>query len=158
MVGSSPVKTATSVSALGPVDKVPKVASPQHPCAHSPPQICASPRLCAMLIAAGSPQVGASLAAKKRAELVEAKERTTDGILYYTFTFKAVRLRARPPLRMNTTTPMPSPLTEWSRRGPFHKAAIALERAAPENAEATENAEVALENAAATATPCKPVL
>jgi hypothetical protein len=35
--------------------------------------------------------VGASLAAKKKAELVEAKERTTDGILYYSFIFKAVR-------------------------------------------------------------------
>jgi len=54
MVGSSPVKTATSVAALGPVEKV-----------------------------------GASLAAKKKTELVEAKERTTDNILYYTFTFKA---------------------------------------------------------------------
>jgi hypothetical protein len=37
-------------------------------------------------------QVGASLAAKKKAELVEAKERTTDNILYYTFVFKAVRI------------------------------------------------------------------
>lgn len=46
----------------------------------------------AVLIAALAPQVGASLAAKKKAELVDAKERTTDGILYYTFTFKAVSL------------------------------------------------------------------
>ena len=32
------------------------------------------------------------MAAKKKAELVEAKERTTDNILYYTFSFKAVGL------------------------------------------------------------------
>eukprot|EP00286_Rhodomonas_abbreviata_P008611 CAMPEP_0181330046 /NCGR_PEP_ID=MMETSP1101-20121128/23671_1 /TAXON_ID=46948 /ORGANISM="Rhodomonas abbreviata, Strain Caron Lab Isolate" /LENGTH=279 /DNA_ID=CAMNT_0023439237 /DNA_START=10 /DNA_END=849 /DNA_ORIENTATION=+ len=53
MVGSSPVKTATSVSALGDVAKV-----------------------------------GASLAAKKKAELVDAKERTVENIQYYTYIFK----------------------------------------------------------------------
>ncbi|EKX33663.1 hypothetical protein GUITHDRAFT_155962 [Guillardia theta CCMP2712] len=54
MVGSSPVKSATDVNVLGPVDKV-----------------------------------GASLASKKKAELVEAKETERSGIRFYTFVFKA---------------------------------------------------------------------
>jgi len=54
MVGSSVVKTAKSVDALGDVD-----------------------------------EVGAALAKKKKAKLVEAKTNTKDGILYYTFVFKA---------------------------------------------------------------------
>jgi len=54
MVGSSAVKSATDVKALGTVDKV-----------------------------------GASLAAKKKAELVEAKETERSGIRFYTFIFKA---------------------------------------------------------------------
>eukprot|EP00288_Rhodomonas_lens_P001292 CAMPEP_0177719268 /NCGR_PEP_ID=MMETSP0484_2-20121128/16015_1 /TAXON_ID=354590 /ORGANISM="Rhodomonas lens, Strain RHODO" /LENGTH=290 /DNA_ID=CAMNT_0019231479 /DNA_START=11 /DNA_END=883 /DNA_ORIENTATION=- len=53
MVGSSPVKSAKSVDALGALDKV-----------------------------------GASLATKKKAELVDSKEREIEGVKYYTFTFK----------------------------------------------------------------------
>jgi len=54
MVGSSPVKSATSVDALGDIQAV-----------------------------------GASLAKKKKAKLIDAKENNKDGILYYTFVFKA---------------------------------------------------------------------
>ena len=54
MVGSSPVKSATSVDALGDVQAV-----------------------------------GANLAKKKKAKLIDAKENSKDGILYYTFVFKA---------------------------------------------------------------------
>jgi len=54
MVGSSNVKSATSVDALGDIDTV-----------------------------------GAGLAKKKKAVLADAKENTKDGILYYTFVFKA---------------------------------------------------------------------
>eukprot|EP00802_Teleaulax_amphioxeia_P022244 Tamp_22670.p1 GENE.Tamp_22670~~Tamp_22670.p1 ORF type:complete len:313 (-),score=99.42 Tamp_22670:136-954(-) len=54
MVGSSPVKSASSVDALGDIDAV-----------------------------------GASLAKKKKASLVDAKTNTKDGILFYTFVFKA---------------------------------------------------------------------
>ncbi len=32
---------------------------------------------------------GTNLAKKKKAELVDAKENTKDGVLYYTFVFKA---------------------------------------------------------------------
>ena len=54
MVGSSPVKTATSVDALGDVDTV-----------------------------------GANLAKKKKAVLVDAKTNEKEGVKYYTFVFKA---------------------------------------------------------------------